>query len=391
MGSSLVGDGRGREGLGDIIGQGRRGAREAPQKSSALSFAQSRRRLTVHSMNLRHLARLAKLSPAAISLALRDSPKISAATKKRVRRLAEKVGYRADARVVAMMTHLRKPRLARQTACFGIVSLYDHPRPWERSLHLTRIYEGMTRRADELGYRIEPVFLRAPGMTYRRIRTILDARGIEGLLCFGSPDLDEEWPAELDHYAIVTQGLSIKTPLHRVVSHVYNDMWRVLNKVHELGYRRPGLVIGRYEEMRSAHAYLCVYLGWSHLVLGAPAAIPVLQLDRVEEKPFIAWLGTHAPDVVIFVHHYDALPEFNAILRRRRIRVPGDLGVAAISQSLVDTPFSGLEENQHLIGGWTIELLAARIMNRDFGIPSSPRIEMVERRWVEGQSLRPAR
>lgn len=68
--------------------------------------------------------------------------------------------------------------------------------------------------------------------------------------------------------------------------------------------------------------------------------------------------------------------------------MPKDLGVAAISQSLEGTEFSGLQENQHLIGVWSIELLVARIMNHDFGVPLYPRIEMVERRWVDGKSLR---
>jgi LacI family transcriptional regulator len=173
------------------------------------------------------------------------------------------------------------------------------------------------------------------------------------------------------------------------VSHVYNDMWRALNKVHQLGYRRPGLVIGRYEEMRSAHAYLCVYLGWSHLVLGTPSAIPVLQLDGVEEKPLATWLQQHEPDVVIFVHHYNALPEFDAVLRRQRIAVPQELGVAVISQIVSGTRFSGLQENQQLIGAWAVELLVGRILHRDFGIPAHPRIEMVEREWIDGKTLRP--
>lgn len=339
-------------------------------------------------MSTRRIARLAGVSSSAVSLALRNSPKISSATRLRILKLAQRIGYHPNAKVTELMSQVRLNRVPARKACFGVVSFYPEPRPWEKSLHLTRIYEGMTARAETLGYRTEPIFLRAPGMKYRRVRSILDTRGIQGLLCFGSPELEEEWPAELDHYAIVTQGLSIQTPLHRVVSHVYNDMWRALHKVHALGYRRPGLVIGHYEQMRSAHAYLCVYLGWSHAVLGTPSGIPVLQLDRVEEKPLVVWLHKYEPDVVIFVHHYDALPEFEALLRRQRIRVPQDLGVAAISQSLAGTPFSGLQENQHLIGAWAVELLAARIMNRDFGIPTNPRIEMVERQWVDGKTLR---
>ena len=339
-------------------------------------------------MNLRHVARLAQLSPSAVSLALRDSPKISAATKKRVRQLVDKVGYKPDAKVVAMMSHLRKPRGTRQQACFGVISFYDNPHPWESSQHLSQIYEGMKRRADQLGYRLEPLWLRAPGMTYRRFRGILDARGIEGLLCFGSPNFDEEFPAEIDHYAIVNVGLSIRTPLHRVTSHFYNDMVNVLDRVHRLGYRRPGLVLGRYEEARSGRAHAAAYLGWCDHRLGPGHALPVQVIERVEEAPLLAWLRQHRPDVLIFVHLSDMLTELRNVLKRNAVQVPRQLGVAVLSHLLEGTGFSGLQQNQPLMGAWAVELLEARITNRDLGIPANPRIEMVESQWIEGRSLR---
>jgi LacI family transcriptional regulator len=83
------------------------------------------------------------------------------------------------------------------------------------------------------------------------------------------------------------------------------------------------------------------------------------------------------------------LPEFWDFLQQHRIRTPQDLGVAAVSQVLRGTRFSGFEENQNLMGEWAVEMLLGRIMNRDVGIPRYPRVEMVESLWVEGQSLRP--
>lgn len=339
-------------------------------------------------MNLRQLAAIAGLSPSAVSLALRDSPKISVETRQRVRTLADKHGYRPDARLAAMMTELRKPREVRQQACFGVISFYDDPHPWEKSRHLTRVYEGMQRRAGELGYRLEPIWLRAPGMTYGRIRGVLDARGIEGLLCFGSPDLEQEFPPELGHYAIVTIGLSIRTPLHRVTSHFYHDTLHVLDRVHELGYRRPGLVLGTYEEARSDHAHTSAYLGWCERRLGSGRALPILLVDRIEEAGLQEWLRRERPDVLIFVHLYDRLPELRAALRRLRVRVPGELGVAVLSQLLEGSGFSGLQQNQPLMGAWAVELLAARIAHHDLGIPANPRVEMVGGNWVENRSLR---
>jgi LacI family transcriptional regulator len=339
-------------------------------------------------MNLRRLALLAKLSPSAVSLALRDSPKISAATRKRVRNLANRVGYKADAQVVEMMRHLRKPASVRQTACFGVISFYDHPRPWERSLHLTRIYEGMKKRADQLGYRLEPLWLRAPGMTHQRFKGILEARGIDGLLCFGSPDLDQEFPAEFSRCAIVTLGLSIKTPLHRVISHAYNDTVEALNRLHRLGYRRLGLVLGQYEELRSAHAHSAAYLGWCEHRLGLDQTLPILRLDQVEPYPLLDWLKRQRPDAMVFVHMHNVLDELRRVLRKNSVRVPEDLGVSVLSPVLENTGFAGMQENQELMGTWAVELLVSRIANRDLGIPEYPRIEMIESLWIDDRSLR---
>jgi LacI family transcriptional regulator len=338
-------------------------------------------------MNVRYIAKLAGVSPSAVSLALRDSPRISADTKARIVRLARDSGYAPDAKIVHLMRHLRKPRATRQQACFGVISFYDSQRPWEKSRHLARIYEGMNHRAGELGYRLEPLWLRAPGMTYQRFRGILEARSIEGLLCFGSPDFEEEFPRELGQQAVVTLGLSIRSPLHRITSHFYNDTVNALERVHQLGYLRPGLVLGSYEETRSAHAHSAAYLGWCEHVLGPGRALPVIRLNEVEEMPLLTWLREHKPDVLIFVHLPDMVTRLRALLKEQRIRVPRQLGVAVLSHIVEGSGFSGLQQNQKLMGAWAVELLVARIANRDLGIPTSPRIEMVESEWIEGGSL----
>jgi LacI family transcriptional regulator len=338
-------------------------------------------------MSVRRIAKALRISPSTVSLALRNSPKIPEETRQRVLVHADRLGYRPNAKLKEVMSQLRLAGVRPKEACFGVISFYDTPRPWERSLHLTRLFESMRQRADRLGYRLEPLWLRAPGMTIRRFCAILDARGIEGLLCFGSPNLTEVFPAELGRYAIVTQGLSIETPLHRVTSHFYNDLAQALNRVHAMGYRRPGLVIGRYEDHRSAHAYTGAYLGWCEFMHGVPGLVPVLRLDRVEEYPLMSWLHAHQPDVILFVHLYDAIEELKSVLQRNGINVPEDLGVVAVSQILEGTGLSGLEQNQELMGAWSVELLVSRVNNQDFGVSENPRIEMVESRWITGKSL----
>ena len=338
-------------------------------------------------MNVRHIAKLAGVSPSAVSLALRDSPRISAETKARIMSLARELDYEPDARIVHLMRHLRKPRAVRQQACFGVISFYDSLRPWEESRHLSSIYEGMQRRARELGYRLEPLWLRAPGMTHRRFSSIIETRGIDGLLCFGSPDFNQEFPIELGTHAVVTVGLSIPTPLHRVTSHFYNDTVQALNRVHALGYQRPGLVLGTHEDTRSAYAHSGAYLGWCEHMLGNQAALPVLRFREIEEPALTDWLAANRPDVVVFVHLPDMITRFRAVLRRLQLSVPKDLGVVVLSHEVEGSGFSGLQQNQRLMGSWAVELLAARISNQDLGIPVNPRTEMVESEWINGDSL----
>ena len=341
-------------------------------------------------MSIRKIASISGFSTATVSLALRNNPKIPEETRRKIRRIAQRCGYSPDPRVRDLMGVVRQSADPGNRGCIGVISFYDSPRPWERSRHLSRLYEGMTIRSEELGYRLEPMWLRAPDMTSRRFRNILDTRGIEGLVCFGSPNIGEGFPPEFDHYSIVTQGVSIRTACHRVINNAFSDTQRVLNRLQKLGYRRPGLILSNYEHHRGAHANLSAYLGWCENYIGDPRLVPVLRIDTVEPEFVLAWIKSHKPDVILVVHDANALSAFNSLLRDNGISVPDDLGVAALSPILHGTPFSGIEEDQHLMGAWVVELVVSRIMNRDFGVPKNPRTEMVEGLWIEGKSLRAA-
>jgi DNA-binding LacI/PurR family transcriptional regulator len=140
--------------------------------------------------------------------------------------------------------------------------------------------------------------------------------------------------------------------------------------------------------MRSARACSSAYLGWCEQKLGPSSALPVLRIDRVEEAPLLAWLREQRPDVLVFAHVSHTLIEFRSFLRANRIRVPKDLSVAVITQVIAKSDFSGMQQNQQVMGSRMVELLASLIMNLDIGFPTHPRIEMVESDWVDGSSLR---
>ncbi|MBD5778075.1 LacI family DNA-binding transcriptional regulator [Pelagicoccus sp. NFK12] len=338
-------------------------------------------------MSVRKIASKLGLSPSTVSLALRSSPKISADTRERVLREAEGLGYKPNAKLNELMSHLRLNGSGPTVACFGVISFYDTLRPWEGSRHLTAVYEAMRSRGEALGYRLESLGLKAPGMNAARFSSVLDTRGIQGLLCFGSPNFEEEFPKELDHYAVVTIGLSISTPLHRVTSHFFNDLYRTLERLHAMGYRRPGLLLNEYEEGRTAHSYPSAYLGWCEHALGNASLMPILRTTEVSAERTLEWVLSNRPDVIVCVHHRREVEKLQMILEGNGMEVPRDVGIAAVTQLLDGTRFSGMQQNQRLMGEWAVELLVSRIMNQDLGIPTNPRIEMVESEWIEGETL----
>ena len=171
-------------------------------------------------------------------------------------------------------------------------------------------------------------------------------------------------------------------------STLINDTLHALNRVHALGYRRPGLVLGTHEDTRSAYAHAAAYLGWCEHTLGERAALPILRLREVEEPDLTEWLARNRPDVVVFVHLPEMIARFRAVLKRLQVNVPKSLGVVVLSHQVEGTGFAGLQQNQRLMGSWAVELLAARIANRDLGIPVNPRTEMVESEWINGDSLK---
>lgn len=339
-------------------------------------------------MSVRLIAVRAGVSPSTVSLALRGSEKISPETRERIFAIAREIDYRPDARIHELMARVRSTQGRKDAqACFGVMSLYPEARPWERSTHLGRIHAGMARRAEALGYRLEPLWLRAPGMTQRRFREILDARGIEGLVCFGSDDPLAPFPEALDHYAIVVVGLSIRTPLHRVICSFYTDAWRALDEVRARGYRRPGMILARHEAQRTGYMHAGAYLAWCDRHLGSASAVPVLHVERAEPEPVTRWLEQHQPDAIVLVHAGDAIPEFTTMLSDRGVRIPQDVGLAAVTHFVQGTGLAGMEQDQELMGARAVELLTSRIIEHDLGLPHHPRTELVESQWVDGPSL----
>src|SRR6185436_11298443 len=90
-----------------------------------------------------------------------------------------------------------------------------------------------------------------------RLDTILQSRGIHGLLLLPSWDAPDFSALSWSRYAGVYTDYNLMEPaLNGVCSDHYSSMLMTLERLREKGYRRPGLFIehGRNERLHRRHA-----------------------------------------------------------------------------------------------------------------------------------------
>lgn len=341
-------------------------------------------------MSVRSIARELGVSATAVSLALKDSPRVSAELRAAVRGAAAAAGHVPNARLAELMSEVRQSSGPTYRATLGVISLFPEERPWIENptySHLQLVLAGARAAVESHGYKLEDFWVKRPGLSPARLRAILEARGIRGLLCLGSLDPEERFPAALKKFAVVTHASSIPDPLHRVVSHHSADARTLFDELLRRGYARPGLVLLVSGDRRTDHLYSSTFLGHQERKFAAPP-VPILRAETWDEAEFAAWLAAHRPDVLVLHQYASYLEKVEAQLARQRIKVPRDLGLALLDKNPDRQRYSGICQDPTRMGAVAAEMLLGRIMLRDFGPPVSPKIELVQGRWNEGRTLR---
>ncbi len=193
------------------------------------------------------VARVAGVHNTTVSLSLRNCPSIPEATRKRIRAIADKLGYVPDPTLQALVAY-RKGRISsRPKETLAYVTNWSSCWGWRALPAHERAFIGAQRKAAEFGYQLEHFWLGEPGMNQRRMSSMLYHRGIRGVLVAAHHENSDEL-SEIDwsRLSAVKIGCFPHGPaLHRVIDD-YSDMVRLATrKSRALGYERVGLVMAQ--------------------------------------------------------------------------------------------------------------------------------------------------
>lgn len=334
------------------------------------------------SVSMREIAAEANVSVSTVSLAMKNSSRISAETKESVLRIAEKLGYRPDPRVTELMEHLRMERSKRQASRIAVLIPELDALEMKEYHPLESNISGMQEQALLAGFDLELIYLKTINTTFCRIRGILLARGIKGVVL--APFKSGVGQIEMDYegFCSATAGYSITKPnFNRACPNYLQMMDELLEHLCSLGYRRIGFIM-TYHKGGTGHKLFSSSFLYYQSEIAPEDLIPILPRREISDQGIRQWMEKFRPDVVI------SAGEIYQRLQELGFRMPQDLGFASLDLSEPPYDAAGMHHRHEQVGRETIKLVLTCLNFNLTGVPKHPKIVLVDSHRKEGDSLK---
>jgi DNA-binding LacI/PurR family transcriptional regulator len=331
------------------------------------------------------IATKAGVHSSTVSLALADHPSIPAATRKRIKALALKLGCRRDPLLAALVAY-RKNRAPIAKGVLGWIDLHADKKRARTAFG--PLWDGAVARARERGWNLEVFCPAHDGLSLPKLSRILRARGIQGLVIAPLPDGLSTLELEWSWFSAVVASRTLLSPrLHSIAPHQAFNMRLLCQKLYALGYRSPGLFIGQAANERVEHNWGGAFLDFQFTTLGVRAIPPLTPAGATDSAALVGWAQNHRPDVIITTRPADC----RAILGKEGIRIPedvvlaqpnGDIGAGEALICYVDECFAE-------VGRRAIDTIEAMINRHETGVPGKPLSISIDGEIRDRLSLRP--
>lgn len=352
-------------------------------------------------ITLADVARKAGVHVTTVSLALRNHPRLPEATRSRIRKLAERMGYRPDPFLQALAAYRGRTSPRRNPPTLAYVTNWQTRFGWKSVTGHNQFHLGAQAKAAELGYHLEHFWMGEPGLTQARLSQILKTRSINGLIIASHKrELDVALQFDWSRFSAVKIDYFPHEPgLHNVTNNQCSIIRLAMRHLIAAGYKRIGFVMHR---------------GWDHGVdllwtagflceqskLPEASRIPMLLFPDAEPIDewildskikvvadtgmFERWYNQHRPEVIISKQSF-IQPCLNAL----GLRVPQDVAFADLFVEETNGRLAGVRQNHEQVGALAVEILAGQLHHHKFGVPDIPTTTFVEGTWFDGASCPP--
>jgi len=339
---------------------------------------------------LNDIVRLVGYSKNTVSLALRGDPQIPEATREKIRKAAEKIGYQPNAVISHLMAQLRASRTTRLQATLALVNANLDADAFRTHPTIPTYLQGCENRAARLGYALDRFWLHDPTLNAPRWLRIIHTRGIKGIILVGMMDtnrLPDHLRPVWEQLPCVVTGVRTRDPALSFcsVDH-HNLVLMAVERALALGYRRPGLVLDDVIDALVERRFSAGFLTGQRS-LPRTQHLPIFrEIDRVPKEPqlFREWLERYRPDVVFTL--------YNSVLgwlKDAGRRVPQDIGVIQLEWRATRPEVAGMNQHNIITGEAAVDMVVSQIHNNETGVQEFPRATLIGASWVDGASVRP--
>lgn len=338
-----------------------------------------------NSPSLGQIATTAGVSRAAVSMALRNHPRIPSATRERIQGIAKELGWRPNPLLAEAMSAIRAGQPPAERVTLAWVTAHPKRDAWRRVAFFQRCHEGAAARAAAAGYQLEHFWLGDADGHATRLSDILYARGIAGVLVAPLPQpatLDLQWP----RFAATAVAYTLTEPrLHRAADNHCAAARVAVARLHAAGRRRIGLALSSNYDRRVHGLWSAGFLWQAHEEGSADPSLLHRPLE-LAQNAFLSWVRTAKPDAIIGTD-----PRLLTWLRAAGYALPGDIAFASLDLPADDGSVAGIYQDAAGIGACAVDLLAGQLLRHERGVPEKPRTLIVDGRWCDGATAPPTR
>jgi len=340
-------------------------------------------------VTLSDIARKVGCDKSTVSRALRNQPGVDPKTSRRIREVAEKMGYRPDPVQAYAAARRWRDRAAGGTYAVALLMPdYRGDANAEIRRQRTEVIGTLAReRLAALGCSLDVLdFAEYPSLS--SLSRVLSARGIRGLIIPPLTPLDRDRLSQFDWSQFTAVGCQAGwslPPVHVVENDEYYGVQKAWRELVSRGYRRIGPALASHAPW-AEDDYL------RHGAIAAERAnvsrdqsiVPVFDGRTQDRDGFCRWYETHRPDAVIGFHlgMYHWLVDMG-------VRVPEETAFVCLHASSQNTAVAGLSAQLERIVQVAVDLLMAEIRDNLWGIPALRQRVLIEPVWLEGASLSP--
>lgn len=319
-----------------------------------------------------------------VSLALKDSPKIKEATKKKILAVANELGYRRNPYLSTLMQSRRVRKVPQSSPVIGYITFHEKRDGWKEQQVEFDFFEGCCEMAMKRGYKVEDFWIKEPGMSSRRFSQILYSRGIQGIILGPSKEPDAHVDLEWDRFSPVAIGHSIHYPqLHRVTNNHFLSTIRVMDYCAMVHAKKVGFAVQEIQTIRLQHRWLGAYLA-KRRELDLDTSIEPLITENWSKKTVCDWYDRYRPEVIVG-------PFGSSVgnwLESAGIKIPGELQLISLACPRPGHRVTGIYENSHGIGARAVQMVISMIEHTEKGIPRNPSTLSLEGLWNPGSTVK---